>query len=97
MIITLPKQYSALSLYQNQPYTGYDVNTDFCPLDFACSGVTISYQGYNLVISGLFPNSITGIIMTYTIYNIINPSYQCVTDNIQIKIVSSNLLTSYYT
>ncbi len=55
LIITLPKQYSALDLFKNKPYSGYDSSTDFCPADSSCTGVTISYKGYNLVISGLFP------------------------------------------
>jgi len=97
LIITLPKQYSALNLYKNQPYTGYDSITDFCPVDPFCGGVTISYQGYNIVISGLFSGDTTGVIMSYSIFNIMNPNYQCVTDDFQVSIVSSNLLTTYYT
>lgn len=93
----MPKQYSPLSLHKNQPYSGYDSNTDFCPVDSLCSGVSITYQGYNLVVHGLFPVQSTGIIMTYTIFNIINPSYKCTTDDIKISFVSSDLLTTYYT
>ena len=78
LLIVFPPQYNT-TVMRSKVYTGYNPSeSDLCPFDPACSGVTVTYVGGNhLRINGLFTSNVssaTSIIFQYTIYGITNPS-----------------------
>jgi hypothetical protein len=90
-----PQEYSASNLHQGSAYSGYNAsNNDKCPTSTNCSGVTLSYSAYGIIISGMFQTSVTKIQFNYTIFNITNPSTPGTTGNFLITIFKGSSL--YY-
>ncbi len=55
VFLYLSQSFSSLKLHENDPYTGIDIDNDFCPVAPDCSGTNLQYSALTFKIEGMFP------------------------------------------